>query len=67
MLTTIKVCVLCSQKIYKKQTKKYLNGVARARCAGPESTFVKLEIISFYFLFFMHDLWLAKGTIKNHN
>ena len=25
----------------------------------------KLEIILFYFQFSMHDLWLAKGTLKN--
>ena len=37
----------------------------KARCAGPESAFVKLEIISFYFLFSMHDLWIAKGILKN--
>ena len=55
-------------KFTKNKPSKFSNGVARARCAGPESAFVKLEdIILFYFLFSMHDLWLAKGTLKNHN
>ena len=67
MLTTFKSYVCYVVKIYMKQTNKYLNGVARAQCAGPESVFVKLEIILFYFIFSMHDLRLAKGTLINHN
>ena len=54
-------------KFTRNKPNKYLNGVARARCASPESAFVKLEIILFYFLYSMHDEWLAKGTLKNHN
>ena len=54
MLTTIKVYACYAVKIYK----------IHLRCAGPESVFVKLEIIFFYFLFSMHGLWLAKGTFK---
>ena len=36
--------------------------MARARCAGPESVFVKLEIILFYFLFSMHDFKACEGS-----
>ena len=54
-------------KFTRNKPNKYLNGVACARCASPESAFVKLEIILFYFLYSMHDEWLAKGTLKNHN
>ena len=42
-------------------------GVARARCTGPGSALAKLEVILFYFLVSMHDLWLAEGTFKNIN
>ena len=54
-------------KFTKNKPNKFSNGAARARCAGHESAFkfVKLEeIILFYFLFSMHDFWLAKGTLK---
>ena len=59
-------------KITTKKTNltKFSNGVVYARCAGHESAlkFVKLEeIILLYFLFSMHDFWLAKGTLKNQN
>ena len=67
MLNTIKIYACYAFKIYKKtKPNKFLNWVARARYAGPESAFVKLEIILFYFLFSMHDIWLAKGTLQNH-
>ena len=53
-------------KFTKNKTNKFSNGMARARCADLESAFVKLEeIILFCFLFSMHDLWLAKGTLKS--
>ena len=54
----------------KNKPNKFSNGVVYARCAGHESAlkFVKLEeIILFYFLFSMHDFWLAKGILENHN
>ena len=65
MLTTIKV--FACKKENPTKLNKFSNGVARARCAGPESVFVKLDIILFYFQFSMNDLWLAKDTLKNHN
>ena len=56
MLTTIKVYVCFAVKIYKKQTQQIFKRGGAVRCAGPESAFVKLEIILFYFLVSMHDL-----------
>ena len=52
-------------KFTKTNPTNFSNGVARARCADPGSAYVKLEIILFHFKFSMHDLWLAKGTLKN--
>ena len=67
MLTTITVVRVMQSKFTETNPKKISNGVARARCTGPGSAFVKLGVIFFYFLFSMHDLWLAKGTLKNLN
>ena len=53
--------VMQSKFIKKTNLTNFSNGVACARCAGPKSAFVKLEIILFYFPFSMHHLWLAKG------
>ena len=52
------MCVMQS-KFTKYKPNKYLNGVARARFAGPESAFVNLEIILFYFLLvcMIYGLW----------
>ena len=70
MLTTIKVYVCNAVKIYPKKPKpnKYFKGVARARCAGPESAFVKLEIIlpSFQYLCMIYGLrWVHVKILIN--
>ena len=59
-------------KAYKYQIVKrgvimQSGGVARARCTGLGSALAKLEVILFYFLGSIHDLWLAEGTFKNIN
>ena len=48
----------------KNKPNKYLNGVARTRCAGPESVFVKMEIILFISFFLCMINGLRRVHIK---
>ena len=61
MLTTIK---LYACNAVKNKFNKFSKRGARPKCRSCRLCEIRKKN---YFLFSMHDLWLAKGTLKNHN